>query len=212
MPDVPGSHLLDGVSLVQDQKIVREKKTALSFFLFFRAAQQNEEQRVIDHQHVRGQQPFPRLLIKASGTLAAGLGRADVAFAANLAPDFWVGFDGQVAQRTVPGCSRPFRDPVQLVQLRAGEKFIGLLKRALQAARTKIILASLHQGRIKLDRQNLFQDRDILVQELLLKIDGVGGDDGFLFLIEREQDRRGEISERFAHARARFYHQMSIFL
>ena len=44
---------------------------------------------------------------------------------------------------------------------------------ALEPARAKIILTALHQGCLKLDRQHFFQDRNVFVQQLFLKIDGV---------------------------------------
>jgi hypothetical protein len=68
------------------------------------------------------------------------------------------------------------------------------LERALEPARTNIILPAFHERGLEFDRQHLLQNRNVFVKKLFLKIDRVGRDDRFLVLLEREQDRRDEIS------------------
>ena len=50
------------------------------------------------------------------------------------------------------------------------------------------------------------------MQQLFLKIDRVRGNDRLFVPLECEEDRRREISERFAHAGSGFDHQMALFL
>jgi hypothetical protein len=119
--DPPGGYLLDRVRFIKNKEIIRENETALTFFLHLRAYQKNEQERVIDHQQVGRQQPLPRLLIKASRTLPARFSRADVRFAADLHPNFWVGLDRQITERPVVGRARPLRESRQLILLRSGE-------------------------------------------------------------------------------------------
>jgi hypothetical protein len=76
---------------------------------------------VIEHDHVCGEQSFARLLVKTAQILSASFLGADVRFAANLRPNFRIGLDRQIAQRTVARFARPVRDPLELVRFRAGE-------------------------------------------------------------------------------------------
>jgi len=116
------------VSFIEDDEIVREQIAALTVHLFLRAAEQHEKQGVIDYDHIRGKQAFARLLKETVTGLAAGLTRADVGLAANLRPDLWVGFDGEIAQGSVPGRARPVRDARQFCRFRGSEKLAGLLQ------------------------------------------------------------------------------------
>ena len=83
---------------------------------------------------------------------------------------------------------------------------------ALEAARTEIILPAFHQRRLKLNRQNLLHDRNVLVQKLLLQVDRVGRNDRLLLLLVREQHRRHEVGERFADPGAGLDDEMMLFL
>ena len=204
--------MLDGVRFVENNEIVREQVTALPSDLFLGTAEKHEEERVIDHDRVRGEQSFPGLLEKAAATLTAAFHRADVRLAAHLRPDFRVRLDREIAERSVRGGPRPIRDSRQLSRFRGGEQLAGLLDRALQPAWAKIILPAFHQRRLEFDRQNFLQDRDVLMEELLLQIDGVGGNDRLLFLRERVENRWCQISDRFSHARARLNDEMPFFL
>ena len=181
-----------------------------AFLLLVRTPEQHEEERVIKHNQVSGEQSFARLLEKAVGILSAGFPGADVGFAANLRPNFRVGFHGKIAERTVFRGARPIDDASELRLLRGGEEFGGLLQRALQPPWAKIILAAFHEGGLELDGQHFFQDRDIFVKKLLLQIDRVRRDDCFLLLLERVENGGREISERLANARAGFDYEMSL--
>jgi hypothetical protein len=86
-----------------------------------------------------------------------------------------------------------------------------LLQRALETARTKIILPPFHERCLKLDRENLLEDGDVLVNELFLKIDRVRRDHRFLFLLDREENRGREIGDRFADASPSLDHEMPFF-
>ena len=199
-PDLPRGDLLHGVGFVENDEIIREKITALAFLLFLGTAEQHEEERVIDDDHVRGEQSLARLLKETFGRLAAGLGRADVGLAANLRPDFRVGLDRQIAERSVLRGPRPIGDALQLSLLRGGKKLVRLLQGALETPRAKIILPAFHERGLELDRQNFLQDRNVLVEQLLLKIDRVRGDDRLLLLLDGEKNRGNEVGDRLAHA------------
>ena len=84
----------------------------------------------------------------------------------------------------------------------AGEEFGGLLPGAGQAARAEVVLPAFEQGGLEFFVQQLLQDRDVLVDELLLQIDRVRGHDRFLLLLQRVDDGGTQVGERFADARA----------
>jgi hypothetical protein len=69
------------------------------------------------------------------------------------------------------------------------------LQRPLEPPGAKIILPAFHQRRLKLDGQDLLENRDVLVEELLLQIDRVGGNDRLLFLPYRVEDRRRQVGD-----------------
>ena len=172
-PDLPRGHLLESVRFVEDQEVVREKIAFVAFLLLFQSTEEHEEQRVIDDHHVGREEPPARLLKETTRILSAGLGGADVRFAANLCPDLWIGFNRQIAQGAVDRCARPVGEPGEIGLLGRVEKFVRALHCALQAARTKIILPAFHERGLELDRENLFHDRDVLVQQLFLEVDRV---------------------------------------
>ena len=88
-----------------------------------------------------------------------------------------------------PSSFAPIR-PRASAAVRSGEQFCRLLKGALQTPWTKIILPPLHKRSLKLDRQNLLENRYVFVKELFLKIDRMRGYDRFLLLFEREKNGR----------------------
>ena len=210
--DLARGGLLDRVGLIENDEIIREKVTTLALLLFLRRAEKHEEQSVIDDDHIRREQAFARLLEKTIRTLAAGLAGADVRLTANLGPDFRIRFHREIAQRSILRRARPFRDARQFRRLRRGEEFAGLLQRALEPARAKVILPPLHQRSLELDRQNLLQDRDVLVKKLLLQVDRVRRDHRLLFLLDREENGGREVSDRFADASPGLDHEMTFFL
>jgi len=74
--------LFDRVGLIKNDKVVWKEIAAFTFFLHLWAYQKNEQQGVVDHQHIGCQQPLACLLIKTARTLPAGFSRADVRLAA----------------------------------------------------------------------------------------------------------------------------------
>ena len=109
------------MGFVENDEVIWKKKTALATLLFGRAAKKHEKQSVIEHDQVGRKQSLPRLLIKTARILSAGFLGADVRFAANLRPNFWIGLDRQIAERAVARFTRPFRDSIEFVGFGAGK-------------------------------------------------------------------------------------------
>src|SRR4029077_4714372 len=86
--DLLRRYLLDRVCFIKNDEIIWEQEPGLTFFLHVRRSQQNEQQRVIEHDHVRCQKTFAGLLIETARILATSLLSADMRLAANLRPNF----------------------------------------------------------------------------------------------------------------------------
>jgi hypothetical protein len=189
-PDLPGGGLLQRVGLIENDEVIWKEISTLPFLLLDRRAKEHEEQSVINDNHIRRKETFARLLEETIRVLAARLARADVRFTANLRPDLRIRFHCKVAERTVLCRARPIHKPAQLGRFRGGEELPGLLQRALEPARAKIILPPFHERSFKLDRENLLEDGDVLVNELFLEIDRVRRDHRFLFASDRKKNCR----------------------
>jgi hypothetical protein len=135
-----------------------------------------------------------------------------VGLAANLRPDFRIGLDGEVAQRSVLRRPGPVRDASQFRCFRSGKQFAGLLQGSLEAPRAKVILPAFHQRRFELDRKDLLENGNVLVEKLFLQIDRVRGNDRLLLFLDRIEDGRREVSDRFAHPRPGLDDQMAFLL
>ena len=206
--DLARSHAFYGVGFVEDDEVVREEITALAFLLLFRRAEEHEEEGVIDHDDVGGEEPLARLLEETAVGLSARLGGAEVRFAAYLRPDFRIGLEREIAERSVFRPFRPLREAQEFGLLGGGEEFCRLLQGAFEAAGAKVILPAFHERGLELDRQDLFQDRDVFIEQLLLQRDRLRGDDGFFLLLKRVKDGGHEIGDRFPDAGARLDHEM----
>src|SRR5207248_2439798 len=119
-------------------------KSAFALLLFIGRTEEYEEQCVIQHDHIRSKQTLARVLIKTARILATSFLRADMRFAANLRPYFWIGLDSQIAERSVSCDRSPCGESLQFVLLRSREEFLRALQRAFEPARAKVILPPLH--------------------------------------------------------------------
>ena len=107
---------------------------------------------------------------------------------------------------------RPLREPREIGLLRRAEKLGGACDGAFQPARAKVILPPFHERGLEFDRENFLHDRNVLVNQLLLKVDRVRGDDRFRLLLDREKRRRDKISERLANPGTGFDDEMPLLL
>ena len=99
---------------------------------------------MIEHDHVRREQTFTCLLIETTRILATGLLGADMRFVAHLHPNFWIGLDREITERSIARCVRLFGQLLQFAPLGAGEKFLLVLQCSFEATRAKIILPTFH--------------------------------------------------------------------
>ena len=113
----------------------------------------------------------------------------------------------QIRQAAVARLRRPggqgleLRRPLVLEQRALG------VARLLQARETDVVPPALQERerrRMVARAERAGEDRQVLADELLLQIDGVGGDDGALAVLACPAERGREVREGLPHARARF--------
>ena len=201
-PNVPRSHRFDGMRLVEDHEVVLEEHPA--FGIGLDSIEQGEEQGVVEHQDIGPENLLARALKETNrpqlGLLTlktAFLGSTQSALGANVLPDLGIGFHREVAQRTILGGSTPLFDPSQLGRFRRGEERITLLHGLAQATGAQVIGAPLQHRKTEVHREHLLQDRQILLHQLLLQIDGVGGNHRLLLAPDGEKNGRNQIRKTF---------------
>jgi hypothetical protein len=152
------------------------------------AAQVREKKRVIEHQHVRRQHVgcaraekagCPPFFTKSDCRARIDLGehrpRSEQTCCQTLG-------SGSISKsdRLPSSVFWTIRNALQLLHVRRGEKLLALLADFGQAARAKIIVPALEHREMEFHRQNLRQHRQVLLNQLLLQIDRVGGNDRLL--------------------------------
>ena len=81
--------------------------------------------------------------------------------------------------------------------------------RDVQPPKTDVVGPALDQHGREFLAHHRLEKRDVLVEQLLLKRDRVGRDDDLLLVMDRGQDRRNQIGEALAHARAGLDNQVA---
>ena len=77
-----------------------------------------------------------------------------------------------------------------------------MLQRLLKTARAKVIVAALEHGELELDRERLDEHWEVFQDELLLQIDGVGGDDRLFVAGHGVKNGGDQIGKTLANASA----------
>ena len=93
---------------------------------------------------------------------------------------------------------------MQFGNFRGGEKMICLREGFMKTAGAEVVSAAFEHCIGEIHRQHFFEDRQILLDELLLEIDRVGGDDRFFSIRDGEQHTRDQIAEALADSSSGF--------
>ena len=121
--EVLGRHVLNGVGLVDDKKIVRVKIARAFLRLRVAPSQHDKKETVVEHHKVRRVHPATGLLVKTARPVptAAGSLGADPRLAADQIPDRRIGQRIKVGQGSVARAAAPIQDALQLHSLGRGE-------------------------------------------------------------------------------------------
>jgi hypothetical protein len=201
--EVVRGHILQVVGFVQDEAPVRRQdRRLLPVVGSLTHRQVGRKEMVVDHHHVRLRRPAARPKQEAPvevGTLEAG---AQVRFRAHLVPDFSGRGHRQVTQCAVHRVARPFRNAKQLVELVLLQQGPLGRYRLVHSGQTEVIPPAFEQGEgggVLLVRKRPAQQRKVLPDQLLLKIDGVGAHHGALSVGASPGERRHQVGEGLAH-------------
>jgi len=210
-PEVIAGDRLDRMGLVEDDHVV----VGQDAHLVSPQGQVGEEQGVVDDQDLGVLDAPAGLVVEALpivGTLAS---HAIAVLAGHLVPDGRQGAEVEIRPRAVVGALGPAGNLAELLELGLAREEAGrALQRVSHPPPAEVIAAPLDQHGGELQRDHAVEERDVLVDQLLLEADRVGGDDhsewgGVLFPGSRRgQDRRHQIGETLAHPGARLDHQV----
>jgi hypothetical protein len=109
------------------------------------------------------------------------------------------GCEIEIAQRAVLGFGHPVEQQLQLGGFGGRKEVAGLVERAFEARGADVVAAAFENLGVEV-ADELFDDGNVLRDELLLQIDRVRADDGLALLLQRKRDGRNEVGERFADA------------
>jgi hypothetical protein len=174
-----GGDILDRMRLVKNDEVLCEENSLLAILDFALASNEREEESVIEHDKVRRLHPAAQRLIEAARVPGAALLSADMLLASHLLPDLRVGLLLKIAKRPIARRETPLADSIKFGALPGSEEVTGLRERTLKPGSTKEIMPSLQQDSFELDREQFLDERDILVDELLLEGNGVSRNDRF---------------------------------
>ncbi len=201
--------VFERVRFVEDDEVVGVDEALFVLqIVVFGTREEIKKERVVDHDNAGLLGLLAGLLIETTRVVAAGARGALVRLAAHLAPDLEIGWRVEIRKRAVLGRLAPFPDALEFVNLGIDEEITRLLHGPFEPVRAEVILPPFEQDAGEFLRDELLDNRQILVKELLLKIDRVGGDDGLAVVLQRKKHRRDEVSETLANAGARFDQKM----
>lgn len=126
-----------------------------------------------------------------------------------MLPDLGIGFHREVAQRTILSGATPLFDPSQLRRFWRGEERITLLHGLAQATGAQVVGAPLQHRKTEIHRKHLLQDRQVFLHQLLLQIDGVGGNHRLLLATNGKQNGRDQVGKTFTDTGAGLHQQMT---
>lgn len=205
-----GGDVFDGVGFVEDDEVTREEEVTVLGEGFLVGGEEGEEEGVV-HDHDIGFSDFAAGgLIPTVGAGAAFARGAGVGLAADHGPDAGGGGEGEVAEGAVAGGLGPFEELGEFGGFEGGEEVAGFGEGAFEAGGAEVVGAAFEEDGFEVADEFL-DDGDVFVDELLLEIDRVGGDDGFAFGVERAADGREEVGEGFADAGGGFDDQGLLF-
>ena len=118
--------VLDGVGFVDDDEVAREDEVGVLGEDFIGGGQQGEEERVVQHQHIRSGHAAADVLVNAAASRRASPWGAGVRFTADHGPKSCAGCEVHLTQRGGWILAMPFLDELKLGGLAAAEEIARL--------------------------------------------------------------------------------------
>ena len=158
-----------------------------------------EEMMVGDH-HLAAARLSPRLVIEALLVELAVDLEGLVGLRKNLLPDLPGRLPGEIREAAIPGGIGPLDEIAkQLLVLRILRNQVELLRSLLDPALAGVVGAPLDERELEIDRQDSREKGKILRHQLFLQVDGAGGDDHPLSVLDRPENARHQVGEALAN-------------
>ena len=199
---VLGRDGLDRVAFVEHDKIVFGQYSPSPSRPRLLDRQIRKEQRVVAHQDLAVGDSPARGLVEAAVVIATAPAQAVAAFRTDFVPHLPGRLAGHVREAAVLGLLRPLFDKGEIFGTAAvGKEVQALFAGLLQPPQAEVVAAALAEHGREFLAADGTQKGDVLLDQLFLKGNGVGGDDD-LFALGGLGDGRDEVGEAFAHAGA----------
>ena len=204
--EVVGGDILDRVGLVENHGLVIRQQVGARLS----QRQVAEEQGVIDDQDLGRIDSPPRLEVKTPGVIGAAFAQAIAGVALDGVPHSGGRCETQIGPAAIDRLAGPLAHLDQLLRQvllrKQRQRFLLGVSKSPQA---EVIAAPLHQRDLERFREHRLQKGNVLLNQLFLQVDRVGGnDDAIVFFAEDRLDGRHEVGERLADAGAGLDQQM----
>ena len=206
-----GGDVFDGVGFVQDDEVAGEDEVGVvgQRGLLGRG-EEGEEEGVIEDEDIGLGHAAADVLIDAAAAGGAAARGAGMGLAADEGPDAGTGGEVHLAEGGGGVLAKEVLDELQLGGLAAAEEIATVGVGVFQPGGAEVVAAAFEQLGMK-GTDDLFDDRDVLVDELLMKVDRVRADDGFAPLLEGEFDGGDKIGQGLADPRCRLNNERAVF-
>ena len=188
------------MSLIKDHKVVWKQVAAILHQGFH--VEKGEEQSMVHHNRLSFNGFLPRFLKKTIAPHSTAAGGADFRLATDQLPDFRGWLKVQITQGPILRRFIPLPYSLQFVRFIAAEQIAAIHAGTLEAGRTKVVTPSLEKRSVERPPGQLTHERQILLHELLLKIDGMGRKDRLAPLLQPIGHGGQEVGQRFPHPRS----------
>jgi hypothetical protein len=199
--------VFDGVGFVEDGQVVLGEIIDAGDA----EGQVGEEEGVVDDEEIAALHALFGGLPEAVFEVGAFFAQAIVVFGADFVPDAGFGDGREIGEGAVGGVGGPLFDLPEGIDLFfVFEECVLALSGLFEAALAEVIAAAFDEDGGEFIGVDGLEERDVLVDELFLEGDGVGGDDDAFFVFDGEVDGGQEIGEGFADAGAGLDEEMMV--
>ena len=191
-----GCRIFQMMSLVEHEARVRRQHRRIVPLLGGSAyGQIRQEQMVIDDDHIGLRRLPPGGEEKALVEVRTLQPKTQIGLRRHFIPDVGLGRRGEVAQTPVTRARRPFGEPLHLSRRPRIEERRPRPARLIQPIEADVVVPPLEQREAhRLIVQRADQEGEILADQLLLQVDGVGRHHGALPVLRRPAQRGNQVA------------------
>ncbi len=195
-PEVGRGRILDVVRLVENQMPIGRKHSSLRVVSGYPAHRQiREEEMVVHDQELGLGRPPAGTLVEAVLEVGTARAQTDVRIALHLVPYLGAGNEAEIGARPVLGRTDPFQQSIELGRPLVREEDRCRSGGEMGAANRNVVAAALEQRPLDLVPEKPLRQRQVFGDELLLEVDGVGGEHRSFAVLHGPLGSRNQIGE-----------------